>query len=86
MALQNQTTEQEASWISLYHQVRDMFGPEATSNLCLEINNWREDNQADWRAAYDYAIRKAKEKLSAPTLVLDDSEYHEIIKAQELME
>lgn len=84
MAIENQTREQEAEFRRLHHVIATNFGLEAAESLCKDINDWRERHDMDWRSAYYYAIQKAKEKLNAP--VLDDVEYHEIMRAQEIME
>lgn len=81
------TDEQHQTFRELHGEVSRQFGPKVAKQLTEDIHNWQGNNLSqDWRSVYDYAIHKAREKLSAPVITLDASEYEETMKFSDLMD
>jgi hypothetical protein len=80
----NHTQAQAEEWSALCSALKKMTGSDVpASQIAVEANN-HVDEGHDTRAGYELAIRLAKQKLGGP--ILDDVEYHEIMKSQEIME
>lgn len=82
----DQTNEQNEELRRLLNLIADQMGEEVKTQICADSRSQMLTNDKDWYDTFSYAIKLANKKLNAPILVLDASEYEEIIKAQELME
>ena len=80
------TAQQHQTFRDLHGEVIRRFGVKAAENLLDSIHSWHGYANDDWRAIYDYAIHKCREKLSAPVITLDASEYEETMKFTDLMD
>lgn len=81
----NQTKEQEEEWIKL---CATLYRRDGNHDVSAKVSDaaikFGREAKLNLREIYGCAIHLAKQKLNAP--VLDDVEYWEIIKAQEIMD
>lgn len=77
--------------IRVFNELRDKFtqvygSDKLLSEICYVSAQHRKDHNLDLYDTYAFVINMAEKKLATSVTVLDDVEYHEIIKVQDLME
>lgn len=86
----DQTKEQEQEYLLLHQAITVQFGASAADAISAKALKSFEESPRNvhmhMKDVYDLAIKLSKEKLKEAVITLDESEYHEIMKAHEIME
>lgn len=75
--------ETEARWEQLFTQVRERYDLKHAAKATTMVCDYQRDYKSDWEPAYSIGIAWLEEQL---LYKMDDTEYNEIIAAQEIME